>query len=75
MADRDVEAVRKDVAESVTIPARFNGSPGSSTAFFQDVVGLPPALELPERGAVFFWCGTRGSTMLGPWSVGSMRWD
>jgi lactoylglutathione lyase len=43
-----------------------------SVAFYRDVVGLPLALEAPERGAAFFWCGTRGKTMLGLWSLGSM---
>ena len=26
-----------------------------SVAFYRDVVGLPLALELPGRGAAFFW--------------------
>jgi lactoylglutathione lyase len=43
-----------------------------SVAFYRDIVGLPPALELPERGAAFFWCGPPGKTMLGLWSMGSM---
>jgi lactoylglutathione lyase len=43
-----------------------------SVAFYRDVVGLPPALELPERGAAFFWCGPPGKSMLGLWSLGSM---
>jgi lactoylglutathione lyase len=43
-----------------------------SVAFYRDVVGLPLALEVPERGAAFFWCGARGMTMLGLWSLGSM---
>ena len=30
------------------------GDLGRSVAFYRDVVGLPPALELPERGAAFF---------------------
>ena len=42
-----------------------------STAFYRDVVGLPIALELPERGAVFFWVGAPGEAMLGLWSLGS----
>jgi lactoylglutathione lyase len=33
---------------------------------------LPVALEAPERGAAFFWCGPRGGSMLGLWSLGSM---
>jgi lactoylglutathione lyase len=40
-------------------------------AFYRDVVGLPPALELPERGAAFFWIGGAGKAMLGLWSLGS----
>ncbi len=43
-----------------------------SVAFYRDVVGLPLAYELPERGVAFFWCGVRGQTMLGLWSIGSM---
>lgn len=43
-----------------------------STAFYRDTVGLPVALEVPERGAAFFWCGAPGQTMLGIWSLGSM---
>ena len=31
-----------------------------SIAFYRDVVGLPLALELPERGAAFFWIGGTG---------------
>jgi lactoylglutathione lyase len=45
---------------------------GRSVAFYRDIVGLPVAFEAPERGAAFFWCGTRGKTMLGLWSLGSM---
>lgn len=44
---------------------------GRSTAFYRDVVGLPLALELPERGAAFFWIGAPGEAMLGLWSLGS----
>lgn len=43
-----------------------------STAFYRDTVGLPVALEVPDRGAAFFWCGAPGKTMLGIWSLGSM---
>jgi lactoylglutathione lyase len=43
-----------------------------SIAFYRDVVGLPLALDLPERGAAFFWCGPPGKSMLGLWSLGSM---
>jgi lactoylglutathione lyase len=42
-----------------------------SVEFYRDVVGLPLALVLEERGATFFWiCGT-GEAMLGLWSLGS----
>src|SRR6267142_2051066 len=42
-----------------------------SVAFYRDVVGLPLALRLPERGAAFFWIGDHGESMLGLWSLGS----
>jgi lactoylglutathione lyase len=42
-----------------------------SVAFYRDVVGLPLALQLDERGAAFFWVGKPGSAMLGLWSLGS----
>jgi lactoylglutathione lyase len=42
-----------------------------SSAFYRDVVGLPVALEIPERGAVFHWIGAPGEAMLGLWSIGS----
>jgi ribosomal protein S18 acetylase RimI-like enzyme len=42
-----------------------------SIAFYRDVVGLTLALELPERGAAFFWIGGPGEAMLGLWSMGS----
>ena len=42
-----------------------------SVAFYREVVGLPLALELPERGAAFFWIGAPGEAMLGLWSLGS----
>src|SRR5436190_4745892 len=44
---------------------------GRSIVFYRDVVGLPLALDLPERGAAFFWIGGPGETMLGLWSLGS----
>ena len=44
--------------------------PGS-VAFYRDVVGLPVALELPERNAAFLWIGDRGRSMLGLWGIGS----
>jgi lactoylglutathione lyase len=43
-----------------------------AVAFYRDVVGLPVALELPERGAAFMWIGAPGRAMLGLWSLGSM---
>jgi lactoylglutathione lyase len=42
-----------------------------SVAFYRDLVGLPVALELPERGAAFHWIGAPGRAMLGLWSRGS----
>src|SRR5947209_11392307 len=42
-----------------------------SVAFYRDLVGLPVALEVPERGAVFHWVGGPGKAMLGLWSIGS----
>jgi lactoylglutathione lyase len=44
---------------------------GRSVAFYRDLVGLPVALELPERGAAFHWIGAAGHAMLGLWSIGS----
>ena len=43
-----------------------------SVAFYRDLVGLPVALEIPERGATFLWIGGPGQSMLGLWSLGSM---
>jgi lactoylglutathione lyase len=43
-----------------------------SVAFYRDGVGLPVALEIPERGAAFLWVVERGQAMLGLWSLGSM---
>jgi lactoylglutathione lyase len=42
-----------------------------SVAFYRDVVGLPVALEVPERNAAFMWIGERGRSMLGLWGIGS----
>jgi lactoylglutathione lyase len=42
-----------------------------SVEFYRDVVGLPVALELPERAAAFHWIGAPGQAMLGLWSIGS----
>jgi lactoylglutathione lyase len=40
-------------------------------AFYRDVVGLPVALEVPERAAVFHWVDRPGHALLGLWSIGS----
>jgi lactoylglutathione lyase len=42
-----------------------------SVAFYRDVVGLPLALDLPERNAAFLWIGEPGRSMLGLWGIGS----
>ncbi|HEY3020151.1 MAG TPA: VOC family protein [Solirubrobacteraceae bacterium] len=42
-----------------------------SLAFYRDVVGLPVAFEVPERGAAFLWIGEAGRSLLGLWSLGS----
>jgi lactoylglutathione lyase len=42
-----------------------------SVEFYRDVIGLPLALVLEERGAAFFWVGKPGEAMLGLWSLGS----
>jgi lactoylglutathione lyase len=42
-----------------------------SIGFYRDVVGLPLAIEIPERNVAFFWIGGRGHAMLGLWSLGS----
>jgi GNAT superfamily N-acetyltransferase/catechol 2,3-dioxygenase-like lactoylglutathione lyase family enzyme len=42
-----------------------------SIEFYRDVVGLPLALVVEERGAAFFWIGAPGEAMLGLWSLGS----
>jgi lactoylglutathione lyase len=42
-----------------------------SVRFYSEVVGLPVALEIPARGAAFFWVGGPGRSMLGLWSLGS----
>jgi lactoylglutathione lyase len=44
---------------------------GRSVSFYRDVVGLPLALEVPERRAAFMWIGARGRSMLGLWDIGS----
>jgi len=47
------------------------GDLSRSVAFYRDVVGLPVAREVPERGAAFHWIGEAGNAMLGLWSTGS----
>ena len=42
-----------------------------STEFYREVVGLPVALDLPERNAAFLWIGEPGRSMLGLWGIGS----
>jgi len=42
-----------------------------SVSFYRDLVGLPLALEVPERDAAFFWVGAAGDSLLGLWSLGS----
>jgi lactoylglutathione lyase len=42
-----------------------------SVAFYREVVGLPLALDLPERNAAFLWIGEPGRSMLGLWGIGS----
>ena len=42
-----------------------------SVAFYRDVVGLPLALDLPDRNAAFMWVGEPGRAMLGLWGIGS----
>src|SRR5947207_4763390 len=41
-----------------------------SVAFYRGVVGLPVALEMPERGAAFLWLGPPGRAMPGLWTLG-----
>jgi lactoylglutathione lyase len=43
----------------------------SSIDFYRQVVGLPLALEVPERNAAFFWVGDSGRSLLGLWSLGT----
>ena len=42
-----------------------------SIRFYREVVGLPLALEVPERGAAFLWIGANRRSMLGLWGIGS----
>jgi lactoylglutathione lyase len=64
------------MAESVPVAGLFEthltvSDLNRSVAFYRDVVGLPLALEVPERGAAFLWIGAPGTAMLGLWSLGS----
>ena len=43
-----------------------------SVGFYRDVVGLPLALEVPERNAAFLWVGGPGRSMLGLWLLGTV---
>jgi lactoylglutathione lyase len=42
-----------------------------AVGFYRDVLKLPLARHLPERGVTFFWIGERGKAMLGLWQSGS----
>ena len=42
-----------------------------SIRFYREVVGLPLALEVPQRRAAFFWIGRGRHSMLGLWEIGS----
>src|SRR5262245_9045021 len=42
-----------------------------SLDFYRNVVGLPLALEVPDRSGAFLWIGAPGRSMLGLWSCGS----
>ena len=69
-------AVSEAASEPVTVGGLFEthltvSDIGRSVAFYRDVVGLPLALEVPERGAAFFWIAEPGEAMLGLWSLGS----
>jgi lactoylglutathione lyase len=64
------------VAEPVPVRALFEThltvrDVSRSVEFYRDVVGLPLALDLPERNAAFMWVGERGRAMLGLWGIGS----
>ena len=43
-----------------------------SVAFYRDVLGLPLARLIPERGVAFFWLGAPGTAMLGLWKAGEV---
>jgi lactoylglutathione lyase len=64
------------MVEPVSVAGLFEthltvGDLDRSVGFYRDVVGLPLALEVPDRGAAFFWIGASGEAMLGLWSLGS----
>src|SRR4051812_38402029 len=66
----DREHPRGDARYDVTVRGLFEthltvADVPHSVAFYRDVVGLPVALELPERGAAFHWIGRSGQAMLG----------
>lgn len=42
-----------------------------SVAFYQDVIGLTLAREIPARNVAFFWVGGKATGMLGLWGAGS----
>jgi lactoylglutathione lyase len=67
---------RHTVPESVPVGGLFEthlsvSDMTRSVAFYRDIVGLTLALEMPERGAGFFWIAEPGEAMLGLWSLGS----
>ena len=39
--------------------------------FYREAVGLPLALDVPDRQAAFFWVGRAGQALRGLWSLGS----
>jgi lactoylglutathione lyase len=42
-----------------------------SVGFYREIVGLPVALDVPERDAAFLWIGGPGRSMLGLWGIGT----
>ncbi len=42
-----------------------------SIAFYRDVLGLPLAIQIPDRKVAFFWVPAAGAGMLGLWEVGT----
>lgn len=43
----------------------------TAIGFYRDRLGFELAHIVPTRQAAFFWIGSRGTTMLGLWAVGS----